>query len=243
VSRLRDTLGSYRVRLILGYLLVVLLLAAVWAASLFGPLDAAVRKQQRDALATVARGVAGVVAAQGIPSGTQTRKLVEETGWRVTIVAKDGKVLADSSTDPATMENHASRPEIGAALDGRVGTAERTSRTTGVAQLYVAVPSRVRGSAVAVRLSEPVMALADISGQTRGMSLVALMAALILAGVVAWRLATAATKPVAELADSARRMAAGDLAGAVPPAPGELGQLSSALTDLRDQMRDRVAGL
>src|SRR5882762_8904098 len=34
------------------------------------------------------------------------------SGVRVTVIASDGQVLADSQSDPATMENHARRPEI-----------------------------------------------------------------------------------------------------------------------------------
>jgi two-component system phosphate regulon sensor histidine kinase PhoR len=124
-----------------------------------------------------------------------------------------------------------------------VGTAERVSATTGVAQLYIAVPGKYRGLPVAVRVSEPARAVRELVWQTRTPSLLALVAALVLAVLVAWRLSVIATAPVERLADSARRMAAGDLSGAVPIAEGELGELSVALARLRDQMRDRVARL
>ncbi len=243
MTRLRTALGSYRARLLLGYVLLVAVLAAVWVASLFGPLDAAVQLQQRNGLTAVAQGVAGVVRAT--PSLTETRAaaLVSGTGWRLTVVASDGHVIADTAADPARMENHLSRPEVAAALRGLVGSDQRTSRTTGVPQLYVAVPGTYDRAPVAVRLSEPVRALSDLVAQARGPSLLALALALALAALVVWRLSASAVKPVAALAEAAHRMAEGDLSGAVPDAPGELGQLSSALTDLRDQMRERVQGL
>jgi two-component system phosphate regulon sensor histidine kinase PhoR len=243
VTRLRFALGSYRARLVLGYVLVVLLLAAVWAVSLFGPLDSAVRDQQRNAMTIVARGVANSIATMPGITESEARRLVTGTDWRLTIVDADGEVLADTSTDPSRMENHADRQEVAAALAGREGSAERRSRTTGVPQLYVAVPGKLAGSPVAVRVSEPVRALGDLAGETRALSLVALVVALALAAIVAWRLSASATRPISELADAAHRMATGDLSGAVPEAPGELGELSSALTDLRDQMHLRVDGL
>ena len=58
--------------------------------------------------------------------------VVEEariTSNRATIIARDGTVLADSEADPKTMENHAGRPEIVAALAGKIGSSERQSRT------------------------------------------------------------------------------------------------------------------
>src|SRR5439155_27337825 len=41
---------------------------------------------------------------------------------RATVIEANGKVLADSQADPESMENHATRPEIKAALDGHSGT-------------------------------------------------------------------------------------------------------------------------
>src|SRR6185312_8155195 len=63
------------------------------------------------------------------------------TETRATIIAHDGKVLADSKADPETMENHATRPEIALALTGKVGASTRLSHTVGIEFLYVAVPS------------------------------------------------------------------------------------------------------
>ncbi len=243
MTRLRTLLGSYRARLVLGYVLVVVLVAVVWAASLFGPLDAAIHEQQRTALTAVDRGIANVVAAMPVLDESSAKGLVAGTGWRLTVIDAKGDVLVDTVADPATMENHRNRPEVAAALAGRTGSDERLSRTTHVQQLYVAVPATRGGAHVVVRLSEPLRTLNDQVGQARSVGLLALAFALLITGAVAWRLATSATKPVSALADSAHRMAEGDLSGAIPEAPGELGQLSSALTDLRDQMRDRVQGL
>ncbi len=64
---------------------------------------------------------------------------------RVTIVAADGKVLADSEGSPESMENHADRPEIQAAARTGWGHAIRTSTTIGTEMLYTAV--RLDGAA------------------------------------------------------------------------------------------------
>ncbi len=62
-------------------------------------------------------------------------------GTRLTVIARDGSVLADSESDPAKMENHRTRPEVAQALAGRRGRAIRSSPTVGGSFLYVAIPA------------------------------------------------------------------------------------------------------
>ena len=81
--------------------------------------------------------------------------LAREAGVRLTVVAADGIVLADTEADPSRMENHASRPEIAAALAGQAGSVQRWSPTVETQSLYVAIPVE----AGALRLAVP---LADI---------------------------------------------------------------------------------
>jgi two-component system phosphate regulon sensor histidine kinase PhoR len=63
---------------------------------------------------------------------------------RVTLVAPDGTVLADSNVpvgELGALESHARRPEVQAALAGRVGRATRASRSVGRRLLYLASPA------------------------------------------------------------------------------------------------------
>src|SRR5215472_6232029 len=50
-------------------------------------------------------------------------------GARATIIDASGKVLADSESNPAGMENHATHKEFAAALAGQTGENERRSAT------------------------------------------------------------------------------------------------------------------
>ncbi|HET8967037.1 MAG TPA: hypothetical protein VFN20_12515, partial [Candidatus Acidoferrum sp.] len=61
------------------------------------------------------------------------------SGVRVTLVTADGLVLADSQSDPQTMENHAGRPEIVQAMAEGSGSSIRHSRTINRELLYYAV--------------------------------------------------------------------------------------------------------
>ena len=46
-------------------------------------------------------------------------RLAQDANARITAIASDGSVIADSEADPARMENHAARPEFREALAGR----------------------------------------------------------------------------------------------------------------------------
>src|SRR5262245_3170372 len=80
-------------------------------------------------------------------------RAAEAAHARVTLIAADGSVLGDSDFPPDHLdglENHASRPEVRAALDGGVGRDARHSATVGRRLLYVAVPAGQGGGAVRV---------------------------------------------------------------------------------------------
>lgn len=61
-------------------------------------------------------------------------------GARLTIIDRDGKVIGDSHQDPATMQNHADRPEVQQALKTGIGVNhQRFSQTLGTDMSYIAV--------------------------------------------------------------------------------------------------------
>lgn len=62
-----------------------------------------------------------------------------DVSLRFTIVDRDGKVLFDNFTDPASMENHAGRKEIKEALNGNLGKDVRLSNTLGKDTYYYAL--------------------------------------------------------------------------------------------------------
>lgn len=137
-------------RFVLWYGLIFLVLVALMGWFLSRSVESAFTEGQLDQVESTAN-----VAAVGMPSDlADLDAWVEESsdvgGYRFTVIDSDGVVLADSHADAATMENHADRPEVAAALAGGAGQEVRASETTGFEQLYVAVPARDGG---ALRLS------------------------------------------------------------------------------------------
>lgn len=139
------------------------------------------------------------------------KKLDPEMHARITVVNPAGTVLADSEQDPRAMENHGSRPEIKEAIASRVGTSIRYSTTVREKMLYVAVPVDENGKRLGViRVS---LFLRDINGFIAALK-VSLAQVTFLVGLLALLFAALfsrfLSKPLAQFADAAKRMAAGD---------------------------------
>ena len=81
---------------------------------------------------------------------------------RVTVINADGQVLADSQSDPSTMENHAGRPEIRDAFAKGDGQSGRYSVTLRRSLLYYAVRLPVAGGApVVLRFALPLQTVSS----------------------------------------------------------------------------------
>lgn len=235
--------ASYRVRLAVGFLLVIALFASAWAWSLFGPLTDAVVEQHGENLRAVAQAGALVLAESTQPPQTTVDRLVARTNLRMTVIAADGAVLADSEEAAGLMENHADRPEVAAALSGDAGFDRRQSSTQGTEQLYVAVPASHGGERVALRVSEPLTRINDAAVASRRTGLALLAVALVIATFVVVRITAVASEPIRRMSEVAHTMARGNLTVDVPEEAGDLRVLSSALSDLREQMQRRLVDL
>jgi two-component system phosphate regulon sensor histidine kinase PhoR len=158
------------------------------------------------------------------------RQIAKETASqaneRATVIDSDGKVLADSEADPATMENHAGRPEFVQALRGQLGSATRSSHTVGVEFLYEAAP--VPGGAV--RLAHPLSAVREADRRVQmdllKSSAVAALVALVLAGIATESISRRLTR----ITMFAERVAAGDLSARIEEeSSDEIAHVASAL--------------
>jgi len=239
-DRVRTLAGSYRMRTAVGLLLVAAIVTGAWMLSLYGPLTSAVVEQQKgDLLALAHASAIALVEADDEPSVT-LRSLVEGTDLRMTLVAADGTVVADTENDPAAMENHAGRPEVAAALAGEVGSARRVSQTEGIEQVYVAVPVTFEGANGALRVSQPLADIREFAARARRVALGLLLVAVTAVVVLTFRLSGQAAGPVQRLSQAAQAMAAGNLATVIPEESGELAVLSRSLAELREQMQRRL---
>ncbi|HJV04510.1 MAG TPA: ATP-binding protein [Actinomycetota bacterium] len=231
----RPTLAG---RLILRYAITVVVVLAALAVVLDRVLADQLLDDLTASLTDEARAVRTALPPEDSMLQPAARSLGRELDVRVTVIRADGVVLADSTRDPATMENHAGRPEVRTALDGRVGVASRTSETTGQPYRYVALPPRPDRI---VRLALP-LGIVD-ARLDRLRSIVAGGAALAaLLGVVAvWIVARGLTRPLRGMTDAVSRMSAGDLDARVERGhTRELDLLASTVNRLASELGARI---
>lgn len=162
------------------------------------------------------------------------------TETRVTIIARDGIVLADSEADPKTMENHAGRPEVVAALAGKTGSSSRVSHTVGIEFLYLAVPS---GDKI-VRLAYPLSSLQRHIDSIRSNLLRATLLALLLALLLAMVIAEVVSRRLRRIVRFAEQVAAGDLTARIAETGGdEIAQVALALDRTARRLEENFAAV
>ena len=161
------------------------------------------------------------------------REIAHAAGGRLTIIDRSGVVVADSENDPSHMENHAGRPEIRAALDGRVGSIRRQSPTMGVSFLYVATPVATG----AVRLAMPTSKIVVQVDAIRRRMLTATALAFIPAILIAGLLARYASTKLGAIINFAGELAQGNFRAKLKGGgPDELGILTSKLNETGDKL-------
>jgi two-component system phosphate regulon sensor histidine kinase PhoR len=176
------------------------------------------------------------------------RRVSAPTESRVTIMAPDGAVVADSEVAPedlGRLENHAARPEMRAALAGRVGRDLRTSVSINAPLLYVALPVR-EGDRVTgvVRLALPLSAVTSSYGRVHRVLLAGGLVALAVAFGIGIFVAGRVTRPVVEMQAIARQMSEGQFAVRAPVASvDELGSLGRALNVMVTRLREQIETL
>ncbi len=161
------------------------------------------------------------------------------TGARVTVIGRDGVVLADSEHDSTTMDNHAGRPEVHEALAGRTGTSVRHSATLDADLCYLAVPAAVAGNpAVVLRLAVPLQRIQFSVAEVRWLILRASLVAAGFALAIAYFISRAFTRRVRRIQSFAGELVRAEYSGDLDTeSEDELGALAGSLRGMADQFR------
>ncbi len=231
---------------------VALIVVVTWGLSLvFGQtLRRATVDQTKADLMLQARVVRHVLAdplAAGDAAGLAKRaaEYAEVLGARITVIAPDGQVLAETDQDPAEMRNHLYRPEIQQASVAGEGAAVRPSDTLGVEMVYAAVSVVEHGRDLGfVRVA---MRGRDLSAQLgvlrRALVLLALGASAF-AVTLAIVIAEVTARPIRRLSLFVRRLAAGDLEQRMlSSSDDEVGQLTRDTMEMAGRLHETITSL
>jgi two-component system phosphate regulon sensor histidine kinase PhoR len=175
-------------------------------------------------------------------------RVARSIGARVTLITPDGRVIGESergAADLASMENHARRPEVRAALEGRTGRDLRRSATVEAPLLYVATPVREGGGPVGVlRLALPLSAVTASYESLHQVMLVGGAVALLVALCIGLFVAGRVTRPVVEMQSIARQMSEGSFLVRAPTrSTDEIGTLGRSLNVMAGRLREKIEDL
>jgi signal transduction histidine kinase len=235
-------------RLLLGFLSLTLFVVVVLEV----PLGVTYARREERALRADVEHDAVVLAslAEDRLEGTEAtdplpavRRYTRDTGARVVIVDRDGVAIVDTEPPSPGVRSFRSRPEIRAALAGRVATGIRHSDTLGGEFLYVAVPvasgGRVHGAARVTYPAETMRARVRRTWLTlAGIALVALTAAALLG----WLVARSVVRPLTRLQAATNALGRGDLTTRAPVSegPGEVRALARDFNVMARRLEELV---
>ncbi len=174
---------------------------------------------------------------------------MSRSGARITVIAGDGRVLADSAHDIETMENHSNRPEFLQAMLTGEGESVRHSHTLDRDLVYWAMRfDRPAKPPVIIRLAAPLaeinQALAQVRRRLLAVSLLILFIGIVISLLFSRRFANR----VRRLQEFSQRVAAGDFRQ-LPPAHArehagdELGDLALSLNQTAARLSTTILSL
>lgn len=173
------------------------------------------------------------------------QKINAQTKVRITVVAEDGTVYADSDKDPQVMENHAGREEIIKASQNSEGDSERFSDTLQIGMVYYAFRIEHQGEILgyvrsALNTSAINDQIADIQLRIVKLVFLVVILGLLMTGIVISRM----TRPVVQLIEEARELTSAQLGKTVEHGfDDEISELSRLLNELSSALADRMAQL
>jgi signal transduction histidine kinase len=229
-------------RLVAGTILVVAVAMGVLVL-------AAERQLRRDLEADLARGlerearlVRQLLPADSSGWAAAVRRLAAENESRITLLDRSGRVVADSHIPHDglwTVESHATRPEVRAALAGGTGVDIRVSASTGRRLAYVAIP----GGPGVVRVGASPDPLDATVASARRAMLRAAALALLLAGGLALLAARSFTHPLAGISEAAQAIASGEQPRFPRSNVPDVNELVGSLRRMHDQLGSRFEDL
>lgn len=227
--------------------LIIFLILILFTFLVIGELKDYDKSLTKERLMTAAT-LSGEIIEPSIDNGNQAEiqrlasMLGEKTGVRITVIGENGRVLGDSSKNPAEMENHADRPEIRDAIANDLGESSRFSDTLRREMFYVAVPYRGDGNRVlaVIRTSLPLStlekAIHPIETKVIYLGVILTLVALILS----LGLSKTISHSLGGIIRSSEELAKGNLDISIPVTGGksEISKISIALNQMAKKLNE-----
>jgi len=173
------------------------------------------------------------------------KTIKSEIGTRITLIATDGTVVGDSDQDPASMENHSTRPEVISALATGEGQVTRYSATLHENMMYVAVLINDQGKTLGIARVALPLTTVNSSINTELTTIVSAVTIVALLFVLAAALITRMiTRPVRQITKAAEGIAAGNLGQQIQIRTNdEIGRLGHTFNNMSQNLKTTMASI
>lgn len=164
-------------------------------------------------------------------------------GIRMTVILPDGRVVGDSQVDITTLDNHGTRPEVAAALQGKQAISTRFSITLQQEMLYVADPLIEQNKVFGVaRVSFPMVRIVEHTLlSVRLIIVLSILFVLLTAAGLSIIVSRRISRPLDVMRQGAERFARGDLTTPLDiSSTDEIGALAESMNAMAAQLNERI---
>jgi len=164
---------------------------------------------------------------------------------RVTILDREGMIVAETDRDTAALGSHLERPEIQEARVRGRGAATRYSQTLREEMMYVALPIP-KGQEIAgyIRLARPLVEVRKSVEEFTGILLKSFVIVLITSVVMAFLFSRKLTSPIRDMEQFTERLRKGEPPGTLLiRSSDEIGMLAKNINHMVDELQKRIAAL
>lgn len=189
------------------------------------------------------------IEVEEIESSSQSLK-VKADDWsddsetRITIIAADGRVLADSHHEIEKMDNHRNRPEVVQAIRSEIsGNEIRYSDTIEEEMLYYAVPIKNKGELIGIlRTARPIKFIRSVLIEDIKSYLFFFLILAVITILLGWRLTYTIVKPLETVTETAEKISEGDLSERIPVRRynSEIEKLARMFNLMADELEDKI---
>ena len=243
---------SFRSKLMLSYLALLLIMSTAIYIYLNHSLHASIVGSLKETLASEAKLTASMILRDSADIRLSAQLLALEAGRssaaRVTIIDRQGRVIGDSEIPAdklAEVENHLDRPEVRQALAAGRGEAIRYSATIRTDMLYVAVPLEGQGEKRGiVRFSLPLSSVDKALNRMHAMLGIGLCLALLLSLILSDIFSRLTSRPLRQIAATASGIGKGDFSHRLPNVwYDELGDLARIMNEMAARLEEQLLTL
>lgn len=179
----------------------------------------------------------------------ELQRLSEDLGnkidARITIIDKNGEVLADTLPNTLPAQNHGNRPEVRKAMDGEIGREIRYSSTVKEDMLYVALPSHLEAENIAViRLSMDLAERNKINQRLFYYTGASILFSLVAALLLGYRFIGKLMEPIKQIIEASKKISNGKFDRRVKvQSSDEIGELANHFNHMADHLENTIVQL